>query len=85
MADGGTPGSLVLTLLLGPHDVDDLANIFTFLRDHVQGVNNVIQGQATSLVDFRKMVDYPVEGYKLIVLSTDISMFDEHLQNQLKK
>ena len=24
MADGGTPGSLVLTLLFGPHDVDDL-------------------------------------------------------------
>lgn len=70
-------------LLRTVHDVDDLANIFTFLRDHVQGVNNVIQGQATSLVDFRKMVDYPVEGYKLIVLSTDISMFDEHLQNQL--
>lgn len=65
------------------YEQQDFTTVLKFLRDHVQGVNNVMQGLATNLVDFRSMVDYPVEGYKLVVVSTDVSLLDEDTQNQL--
>lgn len=70
-------------LLRTVHDTEELSEILAFLRDHVQGVNNVMQGLAPSLADFRRRVDYPVESFKLVVVSTDVSMLDEQLQNQL--
>jgi hypothetical protein len=57
--------------------------VLTYLRDHVQGVNNVMQGRSPNLARFRESVDYPVEGYKLVVMSTDVSTLDDDLQNQL--
>lgn len=70
-------------LLRSVHDAQELAEIFSFLRDHIQGVNNVIKGMDPTLVDYRARVGYPVEGYKLVVLNTDISLLAEELANQL--
>lgn len=61
----------------------ELKAVLKYLRDHVHGVNNVMQGLAPNLVDFRSMVDFPVESYKLVVISTDVSILDEDTQNQL--
>ncbi len=55
----------------------------TYLRSHVHGVNNVIQGLAPSLSEFRKTVDYEVESYHLVVVSADVSLLDDDVQNQL--
>ncbi|MCL2736549.1 MAG: FtsK/SpoIIIE domain-containing protein [Propionibacteriaceae bacterium] len=54
-----------------------------FFRDHVQGVKNVMQGKDRSLAAFRSRVEYPVEGYKLVVISTDFSFLDEGTQVDL--
>ncbi|OKL50868.1 hypothetical protein BSZ40_10545 [Buchananella hordeovulneris] len=53
------------------------------LRLHLQGVNNVIQGRADNLLGFRKKVGGAVEGFKLIVLATDVTMLDEETLGQL--
>ncbi|MCL2803434.1 MAG: FtsK/SpoIIIE domain-containing protein [Micrococcales bacterium] len=73
-------GEKILHLL---HDQQDFKSTLRYLRDHVQGVKNVMQGLAPNLVAFRNEVDYPVEGYKLIVVSTDFSALDEQSQFDL--
>lgn len=70
-------------LLQTLYEHQELKGVLKFLRDHVHGVNNVMQGLAPNLVDFRSMVDFPVESYKLVVISTDVSILDEDAQNQL--
>lgn len=70
-------------LLEVTHALGAFTEFLSFLRDHIQSVNNVVQGLEPSLVRFRNTVDYPVEGYKLVVVSTDVSLLDEDLQNQL--
>ena len=64
-------------------DASDLAGLLQYLRQHVQGVNTSIRGQAPTLPDFRRMVDYPVESYKLVVIATDVSLLADDLQNAL--
>ena len=73
-------GERLLTTL---NDPADFKKTLEFLRDHVQAVNDVIQGLAPSLVEFRKKVDYPVEGYKIVVLSADVTSLDDDTQNLL--
>lgn len=70
-------------LLQTLYEHQDFKAVLKFLRDHVQGVNNVMQGLSPNLVEFRAMVSYPVETYKLVVISTDVSILDEDAQNQL--
>ena len=70
-------------LLRTLHDAQELGEVFAFLRDHIQGVNNVMKGMYPTLVDYRAKVGYPVEGYKLVVLNTDVSLLGEGLVNQL--
>ncbi|WOQ16721.1 FtsK/SpoIIIE domain-containing protein [Raineyella sp. W15-4] len=65
------------------YEQQDFKAVLKFLRDHVQGVNNVMQGREPTLVDYRSRIEYPVEGYKLVVVSTDVSLLDEDAQNQL--
>lgn len=65
------------------NDQQSFKTVLAYLRDHVQGVNNVMQGRSASLAAFRQAVDYPVESFKLIVLSTDVSTLDDDTQNQL--
>lgn len=78
--DLNSGGERLLRIL---NDADDLKVTLEFLRNHIQGVNNVIQGLAPSLVDFRNQVNYPVEGYKIMVLSTDLTTLDDDTQNLL--
>lgn len=65
------------------HDAREFKSTLRYLRDHVQAVKNVMRGEAANLVDFRHRIDYPVEGYKLVVVSTDISFLDDETQGQL--
>lgn len=62
----------------------ELLECLNFLRYHVQGVTNVIQGRAPTLTEFRRMIGYPIEGYKLVVLSTDFDLLDEEIQNAVR-
>jgi hypothetical protein len=64
-------------------DLDDFKPVLRYLRNHIQGVRRVIQGLAQGLVEFRRAVNYPVEGYKVVVVSTDVSLLDEEAQNHL--
>lgn len=73
-------GEKVMTVM---NDEQDFAGTLKYLRNHVQGVKNVIQGLAPTLVDFRQQVGYPVESYKLVVVSTDVSLLDDQTQAQL--
>ncbi|MFJ2621672.1 FtsK/SpoIIIE domain-containing protein [Glutamicibacter sp. NPDC087344] len=65
------------------HDINDLSVFIKYLREHIQNVNNVIQGRTESLITFRERLEFPVESYKLVVISTDIMMLAEDLQNDL--
>lgn len=73
-------GEKILHIL---NDEQQFKSTLRFLRDHVQGVKNVMQGKDRDLATFRRRVDYPVEGYKLIVISTDFSFLDERTQIDL--
>ncbi len=75
-----TGGEKLLHVL---HDAQEFKSTLRYLRDHVQAVKNVMRGEAANLVDFRHRIDYPVEGYKLVVVSTDISFLDDETQAQL--
>ena len=65
------------------HDEQDFKATLRYLRDHVQEVNRKTRGESPSLVDFRYKAGYPVEGYKLVVVSTDVSFLDDASQIQL--
>lgn len=64
-------------------DTTELSELITHLRTHIQGVSNVIQGRADSLLDFRRMVGAPIEGFKLVVLCTDYDLLPDEIKNQL--
>ncbi|MFT3969787.1 MAG: FtsK/SpoIIIE domain-containing protein [Micropruina sp.] len=70
-------------LLYVLHDEQDFKATLRDLRDHVQAVKSLMQGETANLVEYRRKIDYPVEGYKLVVISTDISFLDEATQTQL--
>lgn len=70
-------------LLRTINDQQEFKNVLVFLRNHIQGVKRVIQGLSSNLVAFRRQMDYPVEGYKIVVVSTDVSFLDDDTQNQL--
>lgn len=53
------------------------------LGNKVQSVKGVIQGRAASLPAFRAAIDYPVEDYYLVVLSTDVSLLEDTIQRRL--
>ncbi|WP_308807146.1 FtsK/SpoIIIE domain-containing protein [Actinomyces sp. 594] len=61
----------------------ELSQMIEYLRGHIQGVQNVVQGRCASLVDFRDDVQFPIEGYKLVVIATDFGLLDEAVQNDL--
>lgn len=79
--DVNNGGEKLLRIINEP---SELLESLTFLRYHVQGVTNVIQGRAPTLTEFRRMIDYPIEGYKLVVLSTDFGLLDEDIQNSVR-
>lgn len=55
-----------------------------YLRRHVQGVANVVQGRSPTLTAFRRAVGKPIEGYKLLVLSADFGLIDDEIQNAVR-
>ena len=61
----------------------DLAQCLRYLREHIQGVANVVQGRSPSLLDFRESTGFPVEGFKLVVIATDFGVLDDSLQNEI--
>lgn len=73
-------GQKILDVLPGR---DDLLATLAYLRAHIQGVNNVVQGRAPCLLEFRRQVDYPVESFKLVVLAADFSLLPERIQNEV--
>ncbi|MDR1806032.1 MAG: hypothetical protein LBQ80_04595 [Clostridium sp.] len=58
--------------LLG--DFKDLEAHLDFLGQHIQAVQNVIQGRNETLIEFRRSIDRPVESYRLIVMFLNLSM-----------
>lgn len=60
--------------LLG--DFKELEEHLDYLGQHIQAVQNVIQGRNESLTEFRKSINRPVEGYKLVVLFLNFSMVE---------
>jgi hypothetical protein len=47
-----------------------------YLGQHIQAVQNVIQGRNDGLISFRRSINRPVEGYKLVVLFLNLSMVE---------
>lgn len=60
--------------LLG--DFKELEDHLDYLGQHIQAVQNVIQGRNESLFDFRQIINRPVEGYMLVVLFLNFSMVE---------
>ena len=54
----------------------DLVHRLDYMCQQIQTVQNVIQGRAASLLEFRASTGRPVESYKLIVLSLDMGVLD---------
>lgn len=65
------------------NSLTELKAALTELRLHLQGVNNVIQGRATDLIDFREKTGRAVEGFKILVLATDLTTLDDDTLSQL--
>ena len=70
-------------LLTSIRNNKDFEEYLDHLRDHINGVLNVIGGRSRSLTNFRSDVDYPIEGYKLIVISADYDLLKEDVKNKL--
>ena len=60
---------------------DSLTIRLGYLRQQIQATQNEIQGRTESLIDFRRDIGRPVEGYTLVVLSLDMGMIDNDLRN----
>ena len=73
-------GEKLLTSIRNDKDFEEYLD---HLRDHINGVLNVIGGRSRSLTHFRADVDYPIEGYKLIVISADYDLLREDVKNKL--
>ena len=57
-------------------DFKELETQLDYLGQHIQAVQNVTQGRTDNLIDFRRSINRPVEGYKLVVLFMNFSMVE---------
>ncbi len=73
-------GEKILHTINDRHELDD---ILKYLHDHISSVLNTMQGRISSLLEFRKRVPHAADGFKMIVLSCDISLLDEKTLNNL--
>lgn len=64
-------------------DEKSLKQYFVYLRQHIQAVQNVIQGRERDLISFRRATGHPIESYKLMVLSLDMGLLDNSLRAEL--
>ena len=65
------------------NDTQELTETIHHLHEHIQAVLNVIQGRTESLLDFRQQLSPKVEGFKLVVLSTDYELFSDETKDKL--
>ena len=65
------------------NDVQELNETIKYLHEHVRSVLNVIQGRTESLLDFRQQLSPKVEGFKLVVLSTDYELLSDEIKDKL--
>lgn len=61
----------------------DFQGYLDHLWQHIQSVQNVIQGRAESLYEFREQVNRPIESYILVVISVDMGMISNELRAKL--
>ena len=61
----------------------ELTNYISLLKQHIQGVRDVIQGRESSLFEFRATVGKPIEGYKLVVLAVDMYLLEDRTKQDL--
>jgi len=64
-------------------DIKALDMFLDYVWQHIQAVQNVIQGRNDTLSKFRKEIGRPVESYKLIVLSLNMSIVEEKFMAKL--
>ena len=64
-------------------DERELEEQLNYLWQQVGIVQNVIQGRADSLLEFRRITNRAVEGYTLVVLSLDMGMLKNEVRAQL--
>ena len=65
------------------NDTQELTETIHHLHEHIQAVLNVIQGRTESLLDFRRQLSPKVEGFKLVVLSTDYELLSDDIKDKL--
>ena len=65
------------------NDVQELNETIHHLHEHIQAVLNVIQGRTESLLDFRQRLSPRVEGFKLVILSTDYELLSDEIKDKL--
>lgn len=66
-------------------DDQDLQARLNYLKQQIQSAQNVIQGRADSLLEFREAIHSPVEGYSLVVLFMDMDETDRQLRSQISR
>lgn len=65
------------------YDEKDFLTRLGYITQQIQAVQNVIQGRNESLIDFRRVVQRPVEGYQLVVLSLDMGLLSNETRAKL--
>lgn len=64
-------------------DEKDFITRLNYITQQIQAVQNVIQGRSESLIDFRRDVQRPIEGYQLVVLSLDMGLLSNETRAKL--
>lgn len=62
---------------------NELMAYLDFIWHQIQATQHVIQGRTHSLLEFRRMVNRPVESYRLVVLSMDMGLVSNELRSKL--
>lgn len=64
-------------------DEKDFVTRLDYIAQQIQATQNVIQGRNESLIDFRRAVQRPVEGFQLVVLSLDMGLISTEIRSKL--
>lgn len=63
---------------------EELYKYLSHLKDHVRGVQNIIQGRFPSLYNLRELTKEVVENYRLVVIYADMFCMDEKTKRLLE-
>lgn len=61
----------------------ELLHYLDYLKEHIRGIQNLIQDNATSLYNLRLNNQQVIESYKLVVIYTDIFLLDSKIKHIL--